>query len=301
MSDPTATEPTDYLDPHVLEQMGSMFIRAQALVEGIIAGLHRSPHRGGSVEFAEYQEYAPGHEIRHIDWKVFAKSDKYYVKQYEDETNLRAYMIMDGSGSMNYASEDAPMTKQRYCAFLASTLAYLFMRQGDAVGALAFDEVARQYLPASTKSTHLQDLFSLLDDLPGEGPTGLDAALNTISERARSRSLLLIFSDMLDANDATLDLLRVLRSRRFEVALFHVVDPAELTLPFEGMTLFEGMEGEGELLVDPDDLRVQYLEAMGAHIAHVEAQCTESDIEYVRFETTEPIEEVALRFLRRRI
>lgn len=299
MADQVST--SQFLDPHVLEELGNMHIRAQSLVQGIIAGLHRSPHRGGSVEFAEYLEYAPGHEIRHIDWKVYGKSDKYYVKQFEDETNLRAYMLMDGSGSMNYASEDASLTKQRYCAFLCATLAYLFMRQGDAIGALAFDEVARQYLPASTKSSHMEDLFFLLENLPGEGQTSLEDALQTISERAKPRSLLIIFSDMLSANDEVMNLLRVLRSRRYEVAVFHVIDPAELSLPFEGLTLFEGLEEEGQLLVDPDDLRTQYLEAMQHHLSTIQSQCEEGDIEYIRFLTTEPLEEVALRFLRRRI
>ena len=214
-----------YLDPGTLEQLGNMHIRARALVEGIIAGLHRSPHRGGSVEFAEYIEYAPGHEIRHIDWKVYAKSDKYYVKQFEDETNLRAYLVLDGSGSMDFAGEDAPMTKLRYVAFLAATFAYLFLRQGDAVGALGFDEEVQQYLPASARKSHLEDLFYMLDNLPSRRGTSLQGALRTIAERARGRSLIMLFSDMLDADEEVTNFLRVLRSRRYEVAVFHAVDP----------------------------------------------------------------------------
>jgi len=289
-----------YLDPATLEKLGSMHIRAQQLVEGIITGLHRSPHRGGSVEFAEYIEYAPGHEIRHIDWKVYAKSDKYYVKQYEDETNLRAYLLLDGSGSMDFASEDAPLTKLRYASFLAATFAYLFMRQGDAVGALSFDSEVRQYLPASAKTSHLDDLFFMLDKLPSREGTAIEQALRTIAERAKGRSLVMLFSDLLDTDDEVMNFLRVLRSRRFEVAVFHVIDPAELELPYEGLTLFEGLEGEGELLVDPDDVRDRYMEMMRAHMDKVEQQCQEGDVEYFRFITTEAIEEVALRFLRPR-
>ena len=298
-TNPDAT--TRFLDPATLEGLGNMHIRARSLVEGIIAGLHRSPHRGGSVEFAEYAEYAPGHEIRHIDWKVFAKSDKYYVKQYEDETNLRVYLLLDGSGSMNFQGEDAPMTKARYCSFLAATFAYLFLRQGDAVGAMTFDEEVRNYLPASTKSSHLDDLFYLLDDLPSDRGTSLAKALDLIAERARSRSLIMVFSDLLDANEQALDLLRVLRSRRFEVALFHTLDRAELDLPYEGLTNFEGLEGEGLLLADPDDLRDQYQALFGEHLSRIKTQCEQGDIEYVRFTTDEPLEEVALRFLRGRI
>ena len=290
-----------YLDPSTLEALGSMQIRARALADGIIAGLHRSPHKGGSVEFAEYKEYSPGQDIRHIDWKVFAKSDRLVVKQFEDETNLRIYLLMDGSGSMDYISEDAPITKLRYSAFLASTLAYLFLRQGDAVGALSFDEDVKQYLPASTRSSHLEDLFFMFDQLQSSKKTNMNSALRTIAERAKPRSLLILFSDMLDANDEILNFISVLRSRKFEVALFHIMDQAELDLPFEGLTQFEGLEGEDGLLVDPDDLRVQYQELMQQHIRTISAACERGDVEYVRCTTNEPIEETALKFLRGRL
>lgn len=299
---PTQNSTTsDYLDPAVLEELGNMQIRARSLVEGIIAGLHRSPHRGGSIEFSEYIEYSPGQEIRHIDWRVFAKSDKYYVKQFEDETNLRTYMLLDGSGSMDFASEDVALTKMRYASFLSATLAYLLIRQGDAVGALTFDDGAQSYLPASAKTSHLDDLFFLLDRLPGKGRTNISAALQSVAERAKPRSLLILFSDMLSVDEETMNVLRVLRSRRYEVAVFHAIDPAEIELPYEGLTLFEGLEDDGELLVDPDDLRDRYIELIHEHIDWVKSQCEEGDIEYVRFLTTEPIEAVALRFLRRRI
>ena len=292
---------SQYLDPAVLETLGNMQVRARSLVEGIIAGLHRSPHRGGSVEFAEYIEYSPGHEIRHIDWKVYGKSDKYYVKQYQDETNLRTYFLLDGSGSMAFESEEAPLTKLRYVSFLAATMAYLFIRQGDAVGAVSVDEdeIVR-FLPAASKTTHLDDLFFLLEALTGTGPTSLVKGLKTIAERTRSRAQVFVFSDMLDADEEVLTLLQVLRKRRYEVSVFHVIDEAEITLPYEGLTHFEGMENDGELLVDPDDLRDRYLAAMQEHLERIKRACEENDLEYTRFLTREPIEEVALRFLRRR-
>lgn len=294
-------DPSRYLDPAAVAKLATMHLRAQALMEGIIAGLHRSPHHGGSVEFAEYIEYAPGHEIRHIDWKVYAKSDRYVVKQFEDETNLRAYLVLDGSGSMRFCSELAAISKLKYVSFLAATLSYLLVRQGDAVGALAFDEAARQFLPASARRSHLDDLFHLLDGLRGEGRTALAEALRTVSERARARCLVLVFSDMLGADDEVLNLLRVLRSRRYEIVVFHAVDPAEVEFPYEGMSRFQGMEGEGELLVDPDDVRMRYLARIREHLAHVESSCQEGDVGYVRFLTTEPIEAVALRFLLQRM
>ncbi len=296
----TTTNRRTFLDPRVLEQLGTMQIRAQTLVEGILAGMHRSPHRGGSIEFAEYIEYSPGHEIRHIDWKVFGKSDKYYVKQYQDETNLRAYMVLDGSGSMNFASDDAEITKLRYSSFLAATIAYLFLRQGDAVGAISVDDERQTFLKASSKSTHLDDIFHMLEHLSGEGTTSLESALEGLAERARPRSLILIFSDLLDVSEDALTLLRVMRKRRYELALFHVVDPAEVSLPYEGMTLFDDLESDDELMVDPDDLREAYLEAIQAHFERVESACSESNIPYFRFLTNEPIESVVLDFLRGR-
>ena len=291
-----------YLDPATLEGMGDMHVRARALVQGIIAGLHRSPHRGGSVEFAEYIEYAPGHEIRHIDWRVYGKSDRYVVKQFEDETNLRAYMLMDGSGSMDFRGESAGVTKLRYASFMAASLAYLFLKQGDAVGAMSFDDDVRHYLPASAKRSHLDDLFFMLDELPSRRGTSLTQALRTIAERARTRSLLMVFSDLIASDEEqVMQMLRVLRSRRYEVALFHVLDRDEIELPYEGLTLFEGLEeGEGELLVDPDDVRDRYRQMMRDRLDRIERQCAEGDIEYVRCVTDESIEQAALRFLRPR-
>ncbi|QDG50861.1 DUF58 domain-containing protein [Persicimonas caeni] len=297
----TETLRQQYLDPAVLDELGTMQVRARMLVEGILAGLHRSPHHGGSVEFAEYVEYSPGHEIRHIDWKVYAKTDKYYVKQYEDETNLRAYMVVDGSGSMRFKSEEAPISKLDYASYLSAAFAHLLLRQGDAVGALSFNADQRQFLPASARKNHLDDIFYLLDNQPAAGKTGLDHALRTIAERANRRSVVFIVSDFLDADGEAMQLLKVLRHRRLDVAAFHVVDPAEITLPYEGMMLFEGMEGEGELLVDVDDLRDAYTERMREHMAFVKQQCEQADIEYLRFPTTQPIEQTCLTFLRGRI
>ena len=290
----------DYLDPAVLQELGTMQLRARQLAEGVIAGLHRSPHRGGSVEFSEYTEYSHGHELRHVDWKVFAKSDKYYVKQFEDETNLQAYLLVDGSGSMAYQSTNAPLSKLQYATYLSATLAYLMIRQGDAVGAMGFADTAGTFLPAAARTRHLDDIFYLLDNLEGSGTTSLDPALRLIAERARRRSLVMVFSDFLDARESTFELLRVLRSRKFDVALFHILDPAELELPFEGLSLFEGLEGEGELLVDPDDLRQRYLEAIRLHCETLRSEAEKSNITYLRTLTSTPLEAICQDFLRRR-
>lgn len=290
-----------YLDPEVLEELGNMNVRARTLVDGLLAGLHRSPHRGGSVEFAEYTEYTPGDELRHIDWKVYGKTDEFYVKEFEDETNLRAYLVVDASGSMNFESEDAPLSKLRYVSFLAATFAYLFLRQGDAIGALSFAEDSGNFLPATSTKSHLEDLFYLLEHLRGAGETAFSDALRTLAERAPRRSLILVFSDFLGVDDEAMHLLRVLREQKRDVAAFHVVDPAEVRLPYEGLRIFEGLEHDGELLADPDDLRDTYIDKFRDHLEFVERNCREGRIGYHRFATTQPIERVCLDFLRGRL
>lgn len=290
-----------FLDPAVLESLGNMQIRAQSLVVGILSGMHRSPHRGGAIEFAEYIEYTVGQEIRHIDWKVFGKSDKYYVKQFQDETNLRVYMIVDASGSMSYASEDAPLTKLRYVSFLAATLGYMFLRQGDAVGMLTAHETDRKFLPASSKTRHLDDVFHMLEELPGTGYASLTDALKEVAERAKPRSLVMVFSDMLEADDDALSMLAILRKRRYEVAIFHAVDRAEMEFPFEGMTQFTGLEGEEDVLVDPDDVRHEYKTLMENHLKNIQETCANHHIGYHRFFTDEPVETAALEFIQGRV
>lgn len=287
-----------YLDPATLNALGNMQVKVRALAEGVIAGMHRSPHRGGSVEFAEYTEYSPGHEIRHIDWRVYGKSDKYYVKQFQDETNAQNYFMLDGSGSMDFKGEEAPFTKLDHARYVAATLAYLILRQGDAVGAMDAGPGTPRYLPAASSKGHLDDLLRVLDRLEGKGEANLLKGLKTLAERARRRSRVVILSDMLDTDPELLTFLKVLKRRRLEVVVFHPVDPAELSLPFEGLTQFVGLEDDGELHADPDDLREAYQLAFNQHLEQIQRACEESDIPYFRYVTTEPIESVVLRFLR---
>lgn len=273
-----------------------MGVRARAVVEGVIAGLHRNPHRGSSVEFAEYKEYAPGDDIRHVDWRAYGRVDRYYVKQFEDETNLRAYLALDASGSMAFSFEDAP-TKLLYGSTLVAALAHLLLRQGDAPGLLTFDDRPGNWLPPSTRRKQIDDLCTVLDRAPGAGRTSIEAALSRVAERVWARSLVVLVSDLLDTSAEMLKLARVLRQRGMEVVIFHVLDRAEWTLPFEGLTLFEGLEGEGELLVDPDDVRDAYQGLMREHIERIESECRRGDLEYFRTYTDEPVERVLLDFV----
>lgn len=296
---PTASPREKYLDPAMLMQLGGLLIRARSVVEGAIAGMHRSPHRGSSVEFAEYKEYTPGDEIKHIDWKAFGRFDKYYVKQFEDETNLGCYLMLDGSGSMDFGSEE--VTKLDYARTLAASFGYFLLRQGDAVGALVFDDQPGVFLPPSSKNRHLDDVLAVLDSIPGTGRTDIARALSSMAERVRRRGIMMIFSDMLDDAERVMNIAKVMRKRKQEVVVFHILDPAELELPYEGLTIFEGLEGEGELLVDPDDVRDQYAKEMAAHVAAIERQCLDGDIEYFRVLTTTPLERILLDFIAGRL
>ncbi len=285
-----------YLDPKQLESLGNARIRARSVVEGVIAGLHRNPHKGSSVEFAEYKEYTPGDDIRHIDWRAYGRVDRYYVKQFEDETNLRAYLLLDASGSMDFAFEDAP-TKLLYASTLVAALSHLLLRQGDAPGLMTFDERPGYWLAPSSRRTQLDDICAVLDTAPGAGRTSVTAALTRIAERVRRRSLVVVVSDLLETSEEMLSLARVLRHRGMEVVLFHVLDRAEYTLPYEGLTLFEGLENDGRILVDPDDIRDAYQDQITAHVRDIESGCRRADLEYFRTYTDEPIEAVLLEFI----
>jgi len=266
-----------------------MRLRARAVVEGAITGMHRNPHKGSSVEFAEYKEYAPGDDIRHIDWRAYGRIDRYYVKQFEDETNLRGYLLLDASGSMSFHFEDG-LTKHFYASCLVAALAYVLIRQGDAPGLLTFDERPGAWLPPSARRTQLDDICRVLDATPAKGRTSLEAALSRIAERVFARSLVVVVSDMLETRDEMLTLARILRRRGHEVVVIHVIDRAEVDLPYEGLTIFEGLEGEGELLVDPDDIRTSFQELFRAHIDGVRDACGRGDIEYFRVFTDTPVE-----------
>ena len=285
-----------FLDPRRLEALGTTQLRARAVLEGVIAGLHRSPHRGASVEFAEYKEYAPGDDIRHIDWRAYGRIDRYYVKQFEDETNTRGVVALDASGSMSFSFEDAP-TKLLFASTLAASIAHVMLRQGDAPGLLSFDDRERAWLPPSNKRTQIEDICTVLDGAPGSGRTSVAAALKRVAERLRARSVVVLISDLLDTADDMLRFARVLRQRGMEVVVFQVLDRAEWTLPFEGLTLFEGMEGDGELLADPDELRDAYQEQIRAHVRAVEDECLRGDLEYFRVYTDEPVEGAILEWL----
>ncbi len=291
-----------YLDPRVLNRVSRLDLRARLIVEGYVAGRHRSPYRGFSVEFAEHREYAPGDDLRYLDWKVYGKSDRLYVKQYEEETNLVATICLDVSSSMRYESgaKDS-LSKYDYAATVAASLAYLVIHQQDAAGLVLFDEGVREALPPGSRPDHLQRILTLIEGSSGNPRTDLAQALGEVCEKIRRRGLVVVVSDLLDEEDRVLAGLRRLRSRRHDVVVFHVLDRDEVNFPFERMTRFEGMEAPSpELLCDPKALRAAYLESLEGFRRTIRAGCLAERIDYVPLDTGTSLDVALSGYLARR-
>ena len=288
------------LDPLVLAKLGSLKLRVRAITEGILTGLHKSPHHGQSIEFAEHKEYAPGDEVRLIDWKAYGKFDKYYVKKFEQETNLRAYLIVDSSGSMGYRGDPGRMSKLEYASALAASLAYLLVRQQDAAGLVLVSGQVRSALPPRATAGHLTPLVDALEKCQAEGPTELGTAVDWVIEHAPRRSSVLVFSDLMDREEKVLKRLGHLGLRKHEVTLFHVLDPAEIEFPFEDPTLFLSMEDERQVEANGRDMRKGYLELFGRWLDEVRRSAFESDVDYGLCRTDTPLDKVLLPFLARR-
>lgn len=278
MAAPLANVEPRALRPEVVARLGSLSLRARRVMEGVLSGLHRSPHHGQSIEFAEHKEYAPGDEIRHIDWKAYGKFDKYYVKQFEHETNLRAYLLVDASRSMAYAS--GAVSKFEYAQVLAASLAYLLVRQGDAVGLLTYAEGVKEYIPVRSTTAHLSEIVSALEASRAAGATDLESAVDFLAERARRRALVIVLSDLLDPDPRNLAALRRLRARKHDVAVLHLLDRAEIEFPFEDPTVFVGMEDERRVQVDPLLIRESYREEVERFVEETRRRLRESDVQY---------------------
>jgi uncharacterized protein (DUF58 family) len=264
----------------------------------VLSGLHKSPHQGQSVEFSEHKEYAPGDELRHLDWKAFGKFDRYYVKRYEHETNLKATLVVDASGSMGYRS--GPLSKLEVAKTLAGTLAYLLVRQQDAVGVSVVTREGAADVPPRAAAGHLHTVLDALDSLQPGGGTDLFAAADHLAERVRRGQLVVVFTDLFDDRDDALGRILALRARRNDLVLFHVLDPAELEFPFDDPTLFLSLEDERRIEVNAREIRESYLEEFRAFLDRSRAACAEADVDYTLVRTDEPLDAVLLRFLGRR-
>jgi len=288
------------LDPAVLARLGTLKLRVRAVTEGILSGLHRSPHHGQSVEFAEHKEYAPGDDVRRIDWKAYGRFDKYYVKQFEQETNLRCHLVVDTSGSMGWRGAEDRLTKLEYAATAAASLAYLLVRQADAAGlVLCGDQVVRA-IPPSASAGHLAPLVEALQGAVARGPTRLGAAADWIVEHAPRRSAVIVFTDLFDQDERAMRQLAQLARRKHDVTLFHVLDPAELEFPYREPTLFLSLEDGRSVEAHGRDVRAGYLEALQGWLEQVRREAAEQDVDYVLCRTDRPLDEVLLPFLARR-
>jgi len=252
-------------------------LRARTVAEGVVAGLHKSPHHGRSVEFAEHKEYAPGDDVKRIDWKAYARRDRYYVRRYEDEVNLAAYLIVDASGSMEYG---APLDKLSYAKVLAAALAYLLVGQGDQVGALCFADGLRLDLPPRSNASHFGEICRGFEAIAAGGGTDLAGALDAVAARARRADLVIILSDLLSAGPAAIDRARLLGARRCDVAVMHVLHPDELSLPFEGNLLFEDPEDGRHVLAHAGTVRAAYLREVTRFQEDCRARLAEARVEY---------------------
>ena len=287
------------LDASTLAKLDGLKVRARAVVEGVLSGLHKSPHQGQSVEFAQHKEYAPGDELRHLDWKALARFDKYYIKRYEHETNLRAALVVDASGSMGYGS--GPLTKIDVARTLAGALAYLLVRQQDAAGVSILAGNAVRDVPPRAAASHLNAVLDVLESVKAEGPTNLFSAADHLAEKLPRRALVVAFSDLFDDRQDALQRLLALRARRHDVAVFHLIDPAELSFPFDDPTLFLSMEDDRRVEVHPREIKQSYLEEFGRFLVETKEACTAADVDYELVRTDEPLDKVLLRFLSRRM
>ncbi|RMG07058.1 MAG: DUF58 domain-containing protein [Planctomycetota bacterium] len=259
--------------------------------------MHRSPYHGFSVEFAEHREYVPGDDIKHIDWKVYARSDRYYIKQYEEETNLTATILIDGSESMAYRGSTELPSKKDYACYVAASLVYLILRQRDAVGLTTFDESVRTFVPPGSSPSHRNLCLSALNELECRERTGLGPVLHSMAERVRRKGLIILISDLLDDPEAILAGLRHFRHRRHEVIVFHVLDHAERTFPFRSMTRFEGLERLGHVICDASALRAAYLEELEQHVGELRHGCRADRIDYVPIDTATPLDVALTSYL----
>ncbi len=288
-----------YLDPKVLSKITRLDLQARLVVEGFISGLHRSPFHGFSVEFATHREYAPGDDIKHIDWKVQAKTDRYYIKQYEEETNLKCLFLLDCSESMRYGTEGnrEGMTKYQYASSLAASLAFMLLQQQDAVGLAAFDDDIRSFVPASANPNQIKTLIHAIDQQSCKEKTSLEPICHAMAEKFSRRGMVCVVSDLFCDIDGLLRGLQHFRHNDHEVMVLHVMDEDELTFPFQGNTLFRGLEDTGRLTIEPRVLREGYLEAVDNFCREVKRKCVANRIDYKLISTADHMDSALLAFL----
>jgi uncharacterized protein (DUF58 family) len=297
---PAGGEARRYLDPEVVARLAHLDVRARLVVEGFIAGMHRSPFHGFSVEFTEHRPYMPGDPLKNLDWKVLAKSDRYLVKQYTEETNLRCHLLLDLSGSMGFQSARASLSKFEYARSLAAALAYLMLGQQDAVGALLFSDGPQAFVPARSVRSHLDVLLKTIAASAPQGGTHLGPSLHELAERIKRRGLVVLLSDLMDKPENVLAGLQHFRHRHHEVIVFHILDPDEIEFPFHDTATFVDMESGEKLTTEPWEIGPRYRERLDAWRERYRRACRERLIDYVPLDTRTPFDRALLAYLEKR-
>ncbi|NOZ61712.1 MAG: DUF58 domain-containing protein [Calditrichaeota bacterium] len=295
------TEAVDYrkyLNPEVVSRLKNMQLRARLIVEGFISGLHRSPYHGFSVEFSDYRPYMPGDEIRHIDWKAYGKTDRFYIKQFEEETNVKAYILLDISASMSYSSEK--ISKLEYASYLAAALSYLMIEQRDAVGLIAFDEKIQNYLSPRSVRSYLTQILSVLETVKPTEKTNIALTLHTMAERIHRRGLIILLSDLLDEPAQVLSGLKHFRHRGHEVIVFQILDPREIDFDFKKNALFRDVETGDKMSTQPWHIRAEYQRLMSDFVQNYRRECRNNLIDFVALNTAMDFDRALLEYMIKR-
>ena len=285
-----------FLDPAIIARLGTMELRARTVVEGFLSGLHRSPYKGFSVEFAEYRQYMPGDDLSTLDWKVYARSDRHYVKKFEEETNLECHLLLDVSASMGYQG-GAAVTKLEYASVLAASLAYLMNRQRDATGLIAFDDRIVTRLPARARPGHLHAILLTLEKLATGSRSDVSRPLHLLAEALVKRSLVVLISDLLDDPESVIRGLKHLRFRGTDVIVLQILDPHELQFPFRGAARFKDVESADEVTAEPSSVRAGYLQALQALLSRYERELRGAGVDFITLDTSKPLDFALLAYL----
>lgn len=291
-------ESYQFIDPSQLARISDLELLARTTVEGLLTGLHKSPHTGSAIEFAQYRPYAQGDDPRHIDWHLYARTDRLRIKQFQEETNLRCTLLFDCSASMNYGS--GSVTKFQYARMLAACLSMLLQTQRDSIGLVAYHHDLLEYMPPRSSAHHVRRMLLTLDGLKPEGQTDTAGALHYLGDVLRPRGMVILISDLLHPLDDMIDHLKSLRARRHDVVVFQVSDPAEQEFPFDQSQTFIDLETGAEQFAVPDNVREVYLENRRVHFEEIRKACVSSEIELAEFTTAEPLDHALHRFLQRR-
>lgn len=293
-----AKENQKYLIPEVLSRLSNLELKARLIVEGFITGLHRSPYHGFSVEFAEYRPYIPGDEIKNIDWRVFGRTDRFYVKEFEEETNLKSYILLDTSESMGYGSNG--ITKLEYGSYLAAALSFLMLKQRDAVGLAVFDDKIRKFLPPRSVMSYLSLLLKEINNLKPGRKTNISKTLHLLAERIKRRGLIIVISDLIDSPEAVISGLKHFRHLKHEVIIFHLLDEKEIKFPFKKDYIIEDMETKDRMEIQARFIAKNYIEKLDYFIKFYKKSCRENYIDYCFLDTSTPFDQSLYKFLLKR-